>query len=156
MKITSILLLPLFFFFSCSKENVLPDDYQYLIGNWVLDNYVVSSYSYYPYSCSDTLPSDSLGHNLSIKIDDNSIAFYSEKTIVQIVNNYISVEVNTRTYSGLTHLFFYLIYRDEMGRKRASSLIYIPSLDVIHVLYHLYDSETGSYDPIYEFNYSRE
>lgn len=147
------------FFLSCSKESVLPDEYQYLIGTWTLKNCIVSADFYtphYPYSNSDTLPPDSFGFDQSIKIDDNSILFYSENTIVQVVDNFISVEVNTGTYSGVTETFFYIIYRDEIGRKKAASISYIPDNDILQIFYHLYDSESGTYQgPRYQFNYCR-
>lgn len=159
MKKIIFFLSPLLFFLSCSKESDLPDEYQYLIGTWTLKNCIVSTDSYDPppYTTYDTLSPESFGYNLSIDVDNNSIVFYSENTIIQVVDNFISVEVNIGTYSGVTEIFFYIIYRDEIGRKKGASISYIPDNDILRIYYHLYDSASGTYSGSnQEFNYTRE
>ncbi|MDX9932147.1 MAG: hypothetical protein AB7V36_14075 [Bacteroidales bacterium] len=160
MKKIIFFISPLLFFLSCSKESVLPDEYQYLIGTWTLKNCIVSADFYtphYPYSNSDTLPPDSFGFDQSIKIDDNSIVFYSENTIIQIVDNYTIVEVNTGTYGGEYTISFYLQYKDEIGCKKSTSVIYIPAKDSLRIYYRLYDGSSGTYyGPSYSYNYIRE
>ena len=160
MEKTVFILSPLLFFLSCSKESDLPDEYQYLIGNWTLQNCIVSTDSYdphFPYTTYDTLSPELIGYNLSIDIDDNSIVFYSENTIIQIVDNYTIVEVNTGTYGGEYTISFYLQYKDEIGCKKSTSVIYIPAKDSLRIYYRLYDGSSGTYyGPSYSYNYIRE
>ncbi len=154
MKKIGLLIIPLLIFLSCSKESLLPDEYQYLVGNWVLDNYVVELDS--QYLISDSLPADSLGYELSIKIDDHSIQYFSETTLVQKVDDYIDIQMHTGTYSGESSMFFSISYRDALGVKKSTSICYVPSKDFLRVYYHLFDSESGTYyGPRYQFNYSR-
>lgn len=156
MRKLSILFISVFVLLSCQKESTLPAEYDYLIGNWSLDNYIITYNPDLPSPLLDSLPADSFGNKLSISINNNSIQYFIEGTLTQRVGNFLDVQVNTGTYSGETSIFYYILYRDELNVKRSTTLSYIPAIDVIRVYYHLYDSESGSYyGSSYKFNYKR-
>jgi len=161
MKKMIFILSPLILFLSCSKENNLPDEYQYLIGNWTLNNCIVSTDSYdphYSYTTYDTLLPDSFGYDQAIKIDENSILIYTENTLTQKISNYIDVQVDTICYlNGDTLVNYYFIYMNELGFKRSTTFSFDFKNDVIRMGYHLYDINSGSYfGPNYLFVFRRE
>ncbi len=156
MRKLSVLFILVFGLFSCEKESTLPPEYEYLIGDWVLDSYVITYNPTFPYTYKDTFPADSFGKELSININNYSIQYFIEGTLTQNVSNFTEIQVNTGTYSGETSIFYYIQYRDELYVKRSTSISYIPANDIIRLYYHLYDSEIGLYyGASYKFNYKR-
>jgi hypothetical protein len=156
MRKLNFIFILVFGLFSCEKESILPPEYEYLLGDWILDNYEVTYNPDITTPISDSFPADSFGKELSIRIRNCSIQYFIEGTLTQNVSNFTEIQVNTGTYGGETSIFYYIQYRDELYVKRSTSLSYIPANDIICLYYHLYDSETGSYyGASYEFNYKR-
>lgn len=146
-----LLLFPLLTIMSCEKIEILPEEYDLIIGEWELEDYSVTSVSY-----GVTLPADSLGYTLSITIAQNSIICYMENTTVREVKNYYSIDFNSGIYGGETVYVYYFKYRNAIGEKSAFLVSYLPAKDLLVIDYTFYDSDNGVYvGPDYSFNFRR-
>ncbi len=156
MKKLNIIFILILALFSCKKENNLPPEYEYLIGDWILDSYTIDNNPGAPYSTVYDLPASAIGKKLSIKINKYSIQYFIEETLTQNISNISGIEVDTRTYSGTEYIFYYVKYRDELYAKKAAPISYIPAENIIRISYRLYDSDNGIYvGGRYSFNFKR-
>lgn len=97
---------------SCSKPNDFPEEYRYIMGEWVLDSLTKTTNIGTPYSQSETVCVDSIGYCAKLIISDLKISELIENTIAFESRRIVSIEICDAVFAnGDTLKAFHVSYK---------------------------------------------
>ncbi len=137
MKKVGIVLFTFLVFFSCKKDSTFPEEYNYLIGKWELDNYIDITYylDNHPFSpVRDTFPAESLGYNISFQFTKDGFSQYIENTLVEQSERIESIRINKSVdSSSVIKIGYSIIY------KRKYNLFHLKYSYGLYLLFNFND-----------------